>query len=138
MLVLSRKVGEKIVIGNNITIVVQRVGKGRVALAIDAPPNVTVLRGELAPFGLEDIPIEFSEGEVEDGEGQADGRNETLPGSDAPNPKVLCRPTARVTPGNSRRREETSTRAGFPPSTPTLNPTSEVSSARLPHTFPSR
>jgi len=53
MLVLSRKVGEKIVIGNNITLVIQRIGKGRVAIAIDAPHEVPVLRAELAPFGVE-------------------------------------------------------------------------------------
>jgi len=53
MLVLSRKVGEKIMIGDSITIVVQRVTKGRVAIAIQAPHSVPVLRGELAPFGVE-------------------------------------------------------------------------------------
>jgi carbon storage regulator len=56
MLVLSRKVGEKIMIGDNITIVVQRLGKGRVALAIDAPHEIPVLRGELAPFGVAPEP----------------------------------------------------------------------------------
>jgi carbon storage regulator len=53
MLVLSRKVGEKIMIGDKITIVVQRVSKGRVAIAIEAPHSIPVLRGELAPFGVE-------------------------------------------------------------------------------------
>ena len=52
MLVLSRKVGEKIIIGGQITIVVQRVSKGRVAIAIEAPHSIPVLRGELAPFGI--------------------------------------------------------------------------------------
>ena len=73
MLVLSRKVGEKIVIGDNVTIVVQRIGKGRVALAIEAPHEVPVLRGELAPFGLEidgEGPVQF-EDLLEDGEASA-------------------------------------------------------------------
>ncbi len=47
MLVLSRKVGERIVINENITVVVQRLSGNRVALGIEAPPEVSVLRGEL-------------------------------------------------------------------------------------------
>jgi carbon storage regulator CsrA len=49
MLVLSRKVGEKLVIGGNITIVVSRVAGNRVTIAIDAPDSVRVMRGELKP-----------------------------------------------------------------------------------------
>jgi carbon storage regulator len=47
MLVLSRKVGEKLVIGENITVVVSRVSGNRVTLAIEAPRDVRVVRGEL-------------------------------------------------------------------------------------------
>lgn len=47
MLVLSRKVGEKIVIGDNITITVSRIAGNRVTLGIDAPSDVHILRGEL-------------------------------------------------------------------------------------------
>jgi carbon storage regulator CsrA len=47
MLVLSRKTGEKIVIDNRITIVVNRISGNRVTLGIDAPSDVHVLRGEL-------------------------------------------------------------------------------------------
>lgn len=50
MLVLSRKVGERIVIGENITLVVKRVAGHRVTLGIDAPDSVHVVRGELKPF----------------------------------------------------------------------------------------
>lgn len=131
MLVLSRKVGEKIVIGNNITIVVQRVGKGRVALAIDAPQEVTVLRGELAPFGVEDAQIEFIDGEEHD-------HDDALPGLDTPNAKVLSRSISRVVPGNNRLREEASTRTGFPPASQALKPTGDLSINRLPHPFPTR
>jgi carbon storage regulator len=47
MLVLSRRTGEKIVIGDNIEIVVQRVAGGRVAIGVSAPESVRILRGEL-------------------------------------------------------------------------------------------
>ncbi len=47
MLVLSRKVGEKLVINNNITVVVSRVSGNRVTLAVEAPQDVRIVRGEL-------------------------------------------------------------------------------------------
>ena len=47
MLVLSRKIGEKIHLGNEITVEVRRVAGNRVTLAIDAPRTVRILRGEL-------------------------------------------------------------------------------------------
>lgn len=50
MLVLSRKVGEKILVGDDITITVQRVAGGRVSLAIEAPRDVRILRGELDAY----------------------------------------------------------------------------------------
>jgi len=54
VLVLSRKVGERIVIGENITLVVKRVAGHRVTLGIDAPESVHVVRGELRPFSHEE------------------------------------------------------------------------------------
>jgi carbon storage regulator len=50
MLVLSRKAGEKISIGDQITIVVNRIAGNRVAIGIQAPDNVRVVRGELERF----------------------------------------------------------------------------------------
>ncbi len=47
MLVLSRKNGERIHIGDDIVIEVRRLAGNRVSLAIDAPRSVRVLRGEL-------------------------------------------------------------------------------------------
>ncbi len=47
MLVLSRKIGERIHIGENITIEIRRVAGNRVTLALDAPRTVRILRGEL-------------------------------------------------------------------------------------------
>ncbi len=48
MLVLSRKVGEKVVIGDNITVVINRVSGNRISLGIEAPADVRIVRGELA------------------------------------------------------------------------------------------
>lgn len=47
MLVLTRKPGEQIVIGNNIRITIVGVGPGRVKLGIEAPANVRVDRSEI-------------------------------------------------------------------------------------------
>ncbi|MDD5400830.1 MAG: carbon storage regulator CsrA [Sulfurimonas sp.] len=51
MLVLSRKIDESIVIGDDITIKIISVEKGVVKLGIDAPKNVSIIRNEL----LEDV-----------------------------------------------------------------------------------
>jgi carbon storage regulator CsrA len=48
MLVLSRKPGETIVIGNGITVTVVAVVGSKVRVGIDAPDPVRILRGELA------------------------------------------------------------------------------------------
>jgi carbon storage regulator len=50
MLILRRKVGEKIVIGDGIVVVVTRVSGARVTLGIEAPPAVHIVRGELRAF----------------------------------------------------------------------------------------
>ena len=47
MLVLSRKVDEKIHIGDGITITVLRINKNTIAIGIEAPKEVPVIRGEL-------------------------------------------------------------------------------------------
>ena len=47
MLILSRKVGERIIIGEGIEVVVQRVSGDRVTLGLAAPREVKILRGEL-------------------------------------------------------------------------------------------
>jgi carbon storage regulator len=48
MLALSRKRGEKVVIGNGITLTVVEVRGDRVRLAFDAPDQIRILRAELA------------------------------------------------------------------------------------------
>jgi carbon storage regulator len=47
MLVLSRKVGEELVIGENIRVVIHRVAGNRVTIGIEAPNDVRIIRGEL-------------------------------------------------------------------------------------------
>jgi len=49
MLVLSRKVGEQIQIGESITLVITRVIGNRVTIGIEAPRDVRIVRSELAP-----------------------------------------------------------------------------------------
>lgn len=47
MLVLSRRVGERILIGDDISVTVVRVTGGGVRIGIDAPPEMPVIREEL-------------------------------------------------------------------------------------------
>ena len=47
MLVLTRRIGEKIVIGDDITISISAVKGDSVRIAIDAPRDVKVYRGEI-------------------------------------------------------------------------------------------
>jgi carbon storage regulator CsrA len=47
MLVLSRKVGERIHVGNDIVLEVRRISGNRVTIAVEAPRDVRILRGEL-------------------------------------------------------------------------------------------
>ena len=58
MLVLSRKVGERILIGDNIAITVVRVAQGSVRIGVEAPDNLNVVREEVV------IPIPSEEEEV--------------------------------------------------------------------------
>jgi len=47
MLVLSRKVGQRILIGDDISITIVRVAQGGVRIGIDAPKELPVVREEL-------------------------------------------------------------------------------------------
>jgi carbon storage regulator len=51
MLVLSRKLGEKIFIGDNICITVVDIDRGKIRLGIEAPREVAIYRQELLPAG---------------------------------------------------------------------------------------
>lgn len=47
MLVLSRKVGERILIGDDISVTVVRITGGGVRIGVEAPPEMPVVRQEL-------------------------------------------------------------------------------------------
>ena len=47
MLVLGRKPGEYVMIGHNIKVEVVKSEKGDLRLAIDAPKDITIVRGEI-------------------------------------------------------------------------------------------
>jgi carbon storage regulator len=51
MLVLSRKLGEKIYINDNICITVVDIDRGKIRLGIEAPRNVPIFRQELLAQG---------------------------------------------------------------------------------------
>ncbi len=66
MLVLSRKIGEKICIGEDITLIVVEIDQGRVRLGIEAPREVPVLRTELL--------ARKQQGRAQPGENQAEAQ----------------------------------------------------------------
>ncbi len=47
MLVLTRRTGESVAIGDDITVQILSVGKGQVRIGVSAPPEVRVLRAEI-------------------------------------------------------------------------------------------
>ncbi len=49
MLVLTRMLGERIIIGDDVVITVVDIGRGKVRLGIEAPKQVPVYREELLP-----------------------------------------------------------------------------------------
>jgi carbon storage regulator len=56
MLVLSRKLGEKIYIGDNICITVVDIDRGKIRLGIEAPRDVPIYRQELLPLNSAQRP----------------------------------------------------------------------------------
>ncbi len=48
MLVLSRKIGERILIGDKIAVTVVKIGHGGVRIGVEAPTELAVVREELA------------------------------------------------------------------------------------------
>ena len=54
MLVLSRKLGEKIFIGDQICITVVDIDRGKIRLGIEAPRDVAIFRQEVLPAKAEE------------------------------------------------------------------------------------
>ena len=48
MLILTRKIGESLLIGDNIRVAVLEIRGKQVRLGIDAPPDIAVMRDELS------------------------------------------------------------------------------------------
>ncbi len=65
MLVLSRKAGQELVLGDNVRITITKISGNRVTLGVTAPDDVRIIRGE-----LESIVKSF---EDDDGEGTTRG-----------------------------------------------------------------
>ena len=57
MLVLSRKVGERILVGDQVTVTVVRIANGAVRIGIEAPPEMAVMREELQQRMAQPTPI---------------------------------------------------------------------------------
>ena len=56
MLVLSRKPGEKILIGDNVTVTIVRISPNTVRIGIEAPRDMNIVREELCePAGHIDV-----------------------------------------------------------------------------------
>ena len=55
MLVLSRKLGEKIVIGDNIVVTVVKIDRNQIRIGIEAPHDVPVYREEIAPQRADEV-----------------------------------------------------------------------------------
>jgi carbon storage regulator len=56
MLIVSRKVHEEIVIGDDVTITIVAVRGKQVRIGIKAPPQVSIRREELEPLPRSDAP----------------------------------------------------------------------------------
>jgi carbon storage regulator len=62
ILVLSRKLGEKIYIGDSISITVVDIDRGKIRLGISAPRDVAIYREELLPLA-EQQKVDAPDGE---------------------------------------------------------------------------
>lgn len=56
MLVLTRKAGESIVIGENVVVTVLEIRGGQIRLGVDAPRDVSVHRAEVHDQALTESP----------------------------------------------------------------------------------
>jgi carbon storage regulator CsrA len=88
MLVLSRRIGQKLVIGDQVTVTINRVSGNRVSLGIEAPPNVRVVRSELRQALLDVLHADDHSGPTSGGNADSNIGDDT---SEIPMPAVVCR-----------------------------------------------
>ncbi|NLF24107.1 MAG: carbon storage regulator [Deltaproteobacteria bacterium] len=51
MLVLTRKVGEKVLIGDGVWVIVNKISRNKISLGFEAPPGILIRRGEIVAKG---------------------------------------------------------------------------------------
>lgn len=68
MLVLSRKAGERVLVGDNVIVTVVRIGPNAVRLGIEAPKDSNIVREELVAVHGKNIgnKIQADESDIED------------------------------------------------------------------------
>ncbi len=57
MLVLSRKLGQRFQVGNDVRITIVKIDRNAVRIGIEAPDKVTVYREEIVPFEAESATV---------------------------------------------------------------------------------
>lgn len=62
MLVLTRRVGESIRVGNDIVVTLVQMAPGKVRIGIQAPPNTLILREELVDHTPAPPPLNVTNG----------------------------------------------------------------------------
>jgi carbon storage regulator len=114
MLVLTRRIGESIIIGNGIKLTIVSVGPGRVKIGIDAPPSVRIDREEIHARILQEKASDVLEAVAAgNGSSLADGATAVVASGDT---------------GVLREAEEIPDQA--PPATPTPAPVQRLSQFR--------
>jgi carbon storage regulator len=98
MLVLTRKPGEQLVIGNNIRVTIVSVGPGRVKIGIEAPPDVRIDRQEIHERILHEQEHAADVLAAVTGVASADGMSPTMVGSAGDTMQLHNRLTERVVP----------------------------------------
>ena len=65
MLVVTRKVGERIVIGENVTVTVVRIAGGMVRIGVEAPADYAIMRRELITGHVDQEPQQADNRRIE-------------------------------------------------------------------------
>lgn len=116
MLVLSRKVGDSIQIGDSITIRVSRISGSRVTLGVEAPESVRIVRGELKRI-VEDFESHEEKTTTNQATNQTTGKavssdiGKSRGNMQRVRPSVPAKPTNKITPGHRLSRFQSSTMA---------------------------